>query len=102
MTSRQPTILLGRGREVIRYKHHSIRTERVYVDWIWRFVRFHGRLHPREMGAQKVRVFLEQLLGHVSVETTMIYTHVMNRGGRGVVSPADVLANAPRGAMLAA
>jgi site-specific recombinase XerD len=32
---------------------------------------------------------LQELLGHRSVRTTMIYTHVLNRGGRGVVSPLD-------------
>jgi site-specific recombinase XerD len=32
---------------------------------------------------------VQELLGHTSVETTMIYTHVMNKGGRGVQSPLD-------------
>ncbi len=32
---------------------------------------------------------VQELLGHQSVETTMIYTHVMNKGGRGVRSPLD-------------
>lgn len=50
MDTNQPATLLGRVREVIRYKHYSIRTERAYVDWIRRFVNFHGRKHPREMG----------------------------------------------------
>ena len=39
-------LALGRVREVIRYKHYSIRTERAYVDWISRFVHFHNRRHP--------------------------------------------------------
>lgn len=33
---------------------------------------------------------IQELLGHVDVETTMIYTHVLSRGGRGVVSPLDL------------
>ena len=32
---------------------------------------------------------VQELLGHINVQTTMIYTHVLNKGGRGVLSPAD-------------
>ncbi len=34
---------------------------------------------------------VQELLGHESVETTMIYTHVLNKGGRGVTSPLDMM-----------
>ena len=53
-----PQRLLGRLREAIRVRHYSFRTEDAYADWARRFIRFHGRRHPREMGAAEVAVFL--------------------------------------------
>jgi integrase len=38
---------------------------------------------------------VQELLGHCNVETTMIYTHVLNKGGRGVRSPLDGLSARP-------
>lgn len=49
----QPT-LIAAVREFLRVKHYSLRTEQSYVGWIRRFIRFHGRRHPREMGAADV------------------------------------------------
>lgn len=53
--------LLDRVRDRIRVKHYSIRTEHAYVQWIRRFVRFHGNRHPRLMGAPHVSAFLSHL-----------------------------------------
>jgi integrase len=53
--------LLDQVREVIRVKHYSIRTEDAYVQWIKRFIFFHGKRHPREMGATEIEVFLTDL-----------------------------------------
>ncbi len=53
--------LLDRLRAEIRVRHYSIRTEEAYVDWVRRFILFHGKRHPKEMGAEEVRDFLSHL-----------------------------------------
>jgi integron integrase len=53
--------LLDEVRRVLRFKHYSLRTEEAYVDWIRRFIVFHGKRHPREMGVGEVRAFLTHL-----------------------------------------
>ena len=53
--------LLTRVRERIRLKHYSIRTEQAYVDWIRRFIHFHGKRHPVTLGAPEVEAFLTDL-----------------------------------------
>lgn len=55
-THRSP--LLEKVREAIRVRHYSIRTEQAYVDWVRRFVLFHRKRHPADMGAAEVSTFL--------------------------------------------
>jgi hypothetical protein len=43
--------LLDRGRAVARVRHLSLRTEQAYSDWFRRFILFHGKRRPGEMGA---------------------------------------------------
>jgi hypothetical protein len=53
--------LLDRVREAIRLRHYSRRTEEAYVQWIRRFILFHGKAHPSTMGAQEIEGFLAWL-----------------------------------------
>ena len=61
----KPPRLLEQVRGAIRRKHFSLRTEHTYIRTV------------------------QELLGHKEVTTTMIYTHVLNKGARGVRSPLD-------------
>jgi hypothetical protein len=60
-TGPKKSLLLDRVRDKVRLKHYSIRTETAYVDWIRRFVVFHNRRHPRELGPEHVEAFLSYL-----------------------------------------
>jgi len=53
--------LLDQVRDKIRVKHYSIRTEQSYTDWIKRYILFHGKRHPNEMGAEDIEAFLTYL-----------------------------------------
>jgi len=53
--------LLDQVRDFIRRLHYSIRTEQTYVNWIRRFILFHRKRHPKEMGAPEVEAFLTHL-----------------------------------------
>jgi integron integrase len=53
--------LLDRVRWHLRVKHYSIRTEQAYVDWIRRYILFHHKRHPNEMGEKEIIRFLTHL-----------------------------------------
>jgi len=59
--------LLDQVREVIRFKHYSIRTEQAYIQWIKRFIFFHHKRHPREMGEEEIQTFLTHLAAQQKV-----------------------------------
>lgn len=66
-----PPRLVDAIRARLRMRHYSLRTEQAYVGWVLRFIRFHGRRHPREMGATEVEAFLSWLAveGKVAAST---------------------------------
>ncbi len=53
--------LLDQVRELLRQKHYSYRTEQTYVDWIRRFILFHHKRHPLEMGTSEIQAFINHL-----------------------------------------
>ena len=63
--------LLEQVSEVMRFKHYSIRTETCYKDWIRRFIFFHGKRHPKEMGSAEISRFLSDS-SLVSCQTSLV------------------------------
>ena len=56
-----PRTLLDEVRRALRVRHRSPRTEEAYLHWIRRFIRYHGRRHPRELGRAEISQFLSNL-----------------------------------------
>ena len=63
--------LLDQIRDFLRVKHYSLRTEEAYLHWIKRFILFHGKRHPDELGPDAIRAFLTDLAvrGEVAAST---------------------------------
>jgi len=53
--------LLDQVRDALRVRHYSLRTEDSYLQWIKRFILFHNKRHPLEMGEQEITAFLTYL-----------------------------------------
>jgi integron integrase len=70
-SSSQKRSLLGQVRDQLRLKHYSTRTEEIYVQSIKRFILFHKKRHPMEMGVDEIRQYLTYLAveGKVSAST---------------------------------
>lgn len=62
--------LLDQVRQHIRLKHYSIRTEEAYVRTVKRFILFHGKRHPLEMGRPEIRQYLSHLATHDNVSAS--------------------------------
>jgi integrase len=56
-----PKRLLDQVKDKLRFKHYSIRTEHSYISWIKRYILFHHKRHPKEIGANEIEEFLPHL-----------------------------------------
>lgn len=93
--SGSPKKLLDQVRDAIRLRHYSIRTEDAYVGWIKRFILFHGKRHPNEMGSPEITAFLTHLAVNEKVAAStqnqalsallFLYRHVLHRELQGPI-----------------
>jgi integron integrase len=80
--------LLDQLRREIRVRHYSIRTEHTYADWVKRFIFFHNKRHPKDMGAAEINEYLSYLATDRKVSAStqnqalsgilFLYKHVLN------------------------
>ncbi|MGA1870593.1 MAG: integron integrase [bacterium] len=81
--------LIDQVRFILKTKHYSLRTEESYIKWIVRFILFHNKRHPREMGACEVNQFLTYLAINENVAAStqnqalcaivFLYKHVLKQ-----------------------
>lgn len=69
-STKNPPKLLDLVREKIRYKHFSLRTEQSYCGWIKRYILFHNKRHPKDMGAIEVTAYLSYLTSRCGVSAS--------------------------------
>jgi integron integrase len=97
MAAKSPKLLEQVG-ESIRTKHYSYRTEQTYVDWIKRFILFHGKRHPKELGAEEVQEYITYLANERQVASStqnqalsaiiFLYKYVLQKV---ITLPADII-----------
>lgn len=85
----RPKKLLDQLRDAIRQKNYSYRTEQAYTDWVKRFIIFHDKRHPKDMGSPEIEAFLTHLAveGQVAASTQsqalsaiiFLYRHVLHQ-----------------------
>jgi integron integrase len=88
-TRPKPKKLLDQMREALRIQHYAIRTEEAYIQWVRRFILFHNKRHPKEMGIPEVEAFLTHLAIEQNVASStqnqalsailFLYRHVLQQ-----------------------
>ncbi|MCP5099682.1 MAG: integron integrase [Chloroflexi bacterium] len=94
--STHPPKLLDQVRNLLRRKHYALSTEQAYVGWIKRFILFHNKRHPNQMGKPEIEAFLTNLATEQNVTAStqnqafnaiiFLYTQVLERKIEGIES----------------
>jgi len=67
----KPKKLLDQVSEALRTKHYAYRTEQTYIDWIKRYIIFHNKQYPKDLGADEIRKFITYLATERKVVTSI-------------------------------
>ena len=88
MDIHHPPKLLDQVRQKIRFLHYSSKTEQAYIQWIRRYILFHGKRHPKDMGGDEISGFLNYLANHENVSAStqnqaltaiiFLYKHILD------------------------
>ncbi|MCI0549381.1 MAG: integron integrase, partial [Anaerolineae bacterium] len=94
----QPKKLLEQVSDAIRIKHYSSRTEKTYMDWIKRYILFHKKRHPKDMGAEEIQTFIAHLAAQKQLAAStqnqalsaviFLYRHVLKID---IALPSDII-----------
>ncbi len=94
----KPKKLLDQVRETIRVKHYSYRTEQTYVEWIKRFIFFHQKRHPKDMGPEEIQAYITYLANERKVASStqnqalsaimFLYKYVLQKE---IILPSDII-----------
>jgi integrase len=89
MTEPRPPKLLDQVRDVLRLKHYAFSTEKTYLQWIYRYIVFHNKRHPQDMGKVEIEAFLTHLAVQEQVTAStqnqafsailFLYRHVLHQ-----------------------
>jgi hypothetical protein len=73
--------LLDQLSDALRMSHYSYRTEQAYVDWVRRYILFHKKRHPNDLGAEEIRDFLTHLASDRIVAASTHTAPAVGAGG---------------------
>ena len=90
--------LLEQVSDILRIKHYSRRTEQTYIEWIRRYILFHGKRHPKDMGVEEIQAFISHLAAERALSASsqnqalsaviFLYRHVLKKE---IDLPSDIL-----------
>jgi len=97
-TEKPPRKLLDQVSDAIRMKPYSLRTEKTYIEWIRRYILFHKKRHPKDMGAEEIQAFIAHLATQRMVAAStqnqalsalmFLYRHVLQKE---IAFPSDLI-----------